>query len=311
MNGVICIDKPSGMTSFDVVAALRRITHERKAGHAGTLDPMATGVLPVFFGEATKAISLLPDQDKRYIAGLRLGVTTDTGDITGKILSEQACDADFEQVRAAVLSFKGEISQVPPMYSAIKVNGRKLYEIAREGGEVERKARRVTIYDIAVAGRDEPTGDYLIDVCCSKGTYIRTLCEDIGKKLGCGGTMSSLHRVRAAGFSIEQCRTLEEVRRLAEEDRLGEVVIDVEKVFAALPQVNVTERQALRFRNGGRLSAERVSGAPKKGLCRVKCGRVFIGVGEVDCEKNEIKVKCHFNRGVAVGREVKKDGEPF
>lgn len=304
MNGVICIDKPSGMTSFDVVAKLRRITHERKVGHAGTLDPMATGVLPVFFGEATKAISLLPNQDKRYIAGLRLGVTTDTGDITGRILSEQPCDADFEQVSAAVLSFKGEIKQVPPMYSALKVGGRHLYDIAREGGEVERQARDITVYDIAVTGRNEDTGDYIVDISCSKGTYIRTLCEDIGKRLGCGGTMSSLRRVRAAGFDIEHCRTLEEVKTFAEKDKLDDIILSVENVFASLPQINITERQAVRFRNGGQLSIDRVTGAPREGLCCLRYNGVFIGLGQADCEKNQINVKCHFNRDYAIGQEV-------
>lgn len=304
MNGVICIDKPSGMTSFDVVAILRGITRERKAGHAGTLDPMATGVLPVFFGEATKAISLLPDQDKRYIAGLRLGVTTDTGDVTGKVLSQNHCDADFEQVRAAALSFKGEIKQVPPMYSALKVGGRHLYDIAREGGEVERQARDITIYDIDVTDRDPATGDYILDISCSKGTYIRTLCEDIGKKLGCGGTMSSLRRVRAAGFGIDNCVTLEKLKELAKQDKLDDIILDVEKVFTSLPQVNISQRQAVRFRNGGGLSLERVHGAPRAGLCRVKYGGVFIGIGEADSEKKEIRVKCHFNRDFAIGQGV-------
>lgn len=300
MNGVICIDKSSGMTSFDVVAALRRITHERKIGHAGTLDPMATGVLPVFLGEGTKAISLLPCQDKRYIAGLRLGVTTDTGDITGKMLASAPVSVTFEEVTAAALSFKGEIAQVPPMYSALKCNGRRLYDIAREGGEVERSARDITIYDIAIIGRDDVTGDYSLDIHCSKGTYIRTLCEDIGKRLGCGGTMSSLRRTFAAGFEIGRCKTLDEVKLFAEEDKLSSAILNVEEVFAELPQVSVSVKQAIRFRNGGGLSLDRLERAPMLGLCRVKCGALLIGIGQADADERQIKVACHFNREAVI-----------
>lgn len=301
MNGVICIDKSAGMTSFDVVAALRRIVHERKAGHAGTLDPMATGVLPVFFGEATKAIPLLPCQDKRYVAGLRLGTVTDTGDITGRTLSNSHVAVTREEVENAVLSFKGEIEQVPPMYSALKSGGRHLYEIARKGGEVERAARKITIHDISLTGYDEATGDYSIAVHCSKGTYIRTLCEDIGKRLECGGTMSSLRRTFAAGFEIGCCQTLEEVKSLAMEDNLNDIILNVEEIFAQLPQICVSEKQAVRFRNGGELSFDRLDGAPTSGLCRVKCGGIFIGIGQADAEERQIKVECQFNRSAVIG----------
>jgi tRNA pseudouridine55 synthase len=303
MNGVICIDKPEGMTSFDVVAVLRKITRERKAGHAGTLDPMATGVLPVFFGEATKAIPLLPDHDKRYIAGLRLGLTTDTGDTTGKVLETSPVNVTPEQVAAAALSFKGEIAQVPPMYSALKVNGRHLYDIAREGGEVERAARNITIYDIEVTGRDEVTGDYSMAVYCSKGTYIRTLCEDIGKKLGCGGAMSSLRRTFAAGFEIERCKTLDEVKSLAKEDNLSNTILGVEEIFTGLPQIRITKNQAIRFRNGGELSFDRLEKEPEEGLCRVNYAGLFIGLGLADIAQRQVKVKCHFNRDAVIGGE--------
>lgn len=298
MNGIICIDKPAGMTSFDVVAKLRRIVGERKAGHAGTLDPMATGVLPVFFGETTKAISLLPSQDKRYTAALRLGVVTDTGDITGEVRSKNCVNVTEDEVKEAAASFRGEIEQVPPMYSALKVDGRRLYDIAREGGSVERAARKITIYDINVIGRDEVSGDYLIDVSCSKGTYIRTLCEDIGQKLGCGGTMSALRRTYAAGFDINSCFSLEQVQKFAGQDNLDNVILNVENVFKDMPQVSVTQKQMERFRNGGVLSFDRLLSHPDSGLCRVKCGSLFIGVGEVNGQEKYIKVKCHFNRNV-------------
>ena len=305
MNGVICIDKPSGMTSFDVVAVVRKLTHERKAGHAGTLDPMATGVLPVFLGEATKAISLLQCQDKRYTAGLRLGVTTDTGDITGKALSSKPVTVSPDEVAAAALLFKGEIEQVPPMYSALKLNGRHLYDIAREGGEVERVARKITIHDIAVTGRDEASGDYSMAVHCSKGTYIRTLCEDIGRQLGCGGTMSSLRRTFAAGFEIGQCITIGKIKALALEDKLSDIILDVEKIFVQLPQIDISCNQAIRFRNGGALSIDRLERAPASGLCRVKYAGLFIGIGEVDALERQINIRCHFNREAVIsGGEV-------
>ena len=301
MNGVICIDKSPGMTSFDVVAMLRRLCHERKAGHAGTLDPMATGVLPVFFGEATKAIPLLPCQDKRYTVSLRLGVTTDTGDTTGKVLTTVPVSVTPAQVEEAVSRFVGEIEQVPPMYSAIKQNGRHLYEIARAGGEVERAPRKITVYSISVFGRDTESGDYFLDVSCSKGTYIRTLCEDIGFALGCGGTMSALRRTFAAGFDISGCKTVKELKDMSEEDNIEDSILDVESVFKQLPEIRVTVNQAIRFRNGGALSFDRLDGAPERGLCRISCAGIFIGIGQADAEKKEIAVKCHFNREAAVG----------
>lgn len=305
MNGVICVDKPAGMTSFEVVAVLRKLAHERKAGHAGTLDPMATGVLPVFFGEATKAIPILPHSDKRYSAGMRLGITTDTGDITGKILSTAAVDAVLEKVKETANSFKGEIEQIPPMYSAVKKGGKHLYEIAREGGNIERTARRIIIYDISLTGRDETSGDYYIDVHCSKGTYIRTLCEDIGKRLGCGATMSSLRRTYAAGFNIGQCRTLDEIKSLAKKDKLNNIVLNVEDIFSELPRITVTVKQAVRFRNGGELSFDRVGGVCEKGLCRVYCEGLLLGIGQADSQNRQIKVRCHFNRNaVIVGEDI-------
>lgn len=303
MNGVILIDKPAGLTSFDVVARLRRLAHERRAGHAGTLDPMATGVLSVFLGEATKAIPLLTCHDKRYTAGLRLGVTTDTGDVTGKELSRSPVTCSDGEVEDAALAFKGKIMQVPPMYSALKSGGRHLYDIAREGGVVEREARPVTVYDIALTGKNGG-GDYTLDVRCSKGTYIRTLCEDIGARLGCGGTMASLRRTFASGFELGRCHTLEEAQKLAEEDKLSNIILDVEEIFTELPAVAVSVNQAVRFRNGGALSFDRLEGAPQSGLCRLRCGCLFIGLGEAEAEKRQIKVRCHFNREAAIGGEV-------
>lgn len=211
-DGVIAIDKPEGFTSFDVVAKVRGMLHIRRVGHAGTLDPMATGVLPVFIGRGTKACDILPVQDKRYTAALRLGITTDTQDITGTVLEQRPVSVAREQMETILPRFLGEIRQIPPMYSAIKVNGQKLYELARKGQEVERKPRSVTIYALELL---EQTGEteFTLRCLCSKGTYIRTLCHDIGQALGCGGTMSSLRRTMAAGFTLEQAVALEEVQR--------------------------------------------------------------------------------------------------
>ena len=216
MNGILLIDKPSGWTSSDVVAKLRGVLHEKRIGHAGTLDPMATGLLVLFVGRATRACSFAEADDKEYHAGLRLGLTTDTQDVTGRTLRES--DASFiteETLREALAGFEGEIGQIPPMYSAIKQNGKKLYEIARRGGEVERKPRPITVYRLALTGRDGE--DWQLDIECSKGTYVRTLCHDIGESLGCGGCMSALRRVRAGAFSVQQAHTLPEVIAAAAE----------------------------------------------------------------------------------------------
>lgn len=214
-NGIIIIDKPSGWTSMDVCAKLRGILHEKRVGHAGTLDPMATGVLPVFVGQATKAVSFAEDGRKVYEAVLQLGRVTDTQDTTGETLEERAVTVTADDVRAALPRFLGEIEQIPPMYSAIKVNGQKLYDLARQGKEVARKPRRITIYDLALT-EELGNGQYALRVECSKGTYIRTLCHDLGQALGCGGCMAALRRTEASGFGIGEAVTLEDAAREGE-----------------------------------------------------------------------------------------------
>ena len=214
-NGIIIIDKPAGWTSMDVCAKLRGILHEKRVGHAGTLDPMATGVLPVFVGQATKAVSFAENGRKVYEAVLQLGRVTDTQDTTGETLEERAVTVTADDVCAALPRFLGEIEQIPPMYSAIKVNGQKLYDLARQGKEVARKPRRITIYDLALT--DElGNGQYALRVECSKGTYIRTLCHDLGQALGCGGCMAALRRTEASGFCIGEAVTLEDAAREGE-----------------------------------------------------------------------------------------------
>lgn len=210
-SGIIIINKPAGWTSMDVCAKLRGIFHEKRVGHAGTLDPMATGVLPVFVGQATKAVSFAESGEKEYLARLRLGLTTDTQDTTGTVLSELPVTVTEEDLRAVLPRFTGEIEQIPPMYSAVKVQGRKLYELARKGAEVERKPRAVTIFSLELLGQTGKN-EYALRVRCSKGTYIRTLCHDIGAVLGCGGAMSALERTMAAGFTLSEAVTLEQVQ---------------------------------------------------------------------------------------------------
>ena len=215
-NGIIIIDKPAGWTSMDVCAKLRGILKTKKVGHAGTLDPMATGVLPVFVGQATRAVSFAEDGQKEYVAGLRLGRTTDTQDTSGETLGTHPVLTGREDLEHLLPRFTGPIEQVPPMYSAIKIGGQKLYQIARRGGEVERPARPVTIHELELLGQSGPA-DYTLRIRCSKGTYVRTLCHDIGQALGCGGAMYSLRRTMAAGFTADETVTLEEVQAKGEE----------------------------------------------------------------------------------------------
>ena len=227
-EGILILDKPEGMTSHDCVAIMRRLFHTRKVGHTGTLDPMATGVLPILLGRAAKAAEYLTAEDKHYIAGLRLGMTTDTEDITGTVLTESADIPERSAVIAAAESFVGDSDQIPPMYSALKVDGQKLYELARQGITVERQARRITVYALDCTPRED--GDYTLDVRCSKGTYIRTLCADIGAKLGCGGVMSSLRRAGSGHFTLDTAYTIEALEAMSDEERLA-CLLPTESLF--------------------------------------------------------------------------------
>lgn len=248
INGVINVYKEAGFTSHDVVAKLRGILKMKKIGHTGTLDPQAVGVLPVCLGNATRLCDMLTDKSKEYEAVLRLGVVTDTQDMTGEILKEQEVNVTEESVREAVMSFVGEYDQIPPMYSALKVNGQKLYDLARQGKEVERKPRRVEIAAIQILSVELPMIRF--KVACSKGTYIRTLCEDIGNKLGCGGAMESLKRTRVGMFCEEEALTLTKIEELRDEGRVEEKVLSVEKIFEEYPAVFVKEDADRLLANG-------------------------------------------------------------
>ena len=250
MNGIINVYKERGFTSHDVVAKLRGILHMKKIGHTGTLDPDATGVLPVCIGKATKVCGLLTDKDKTYRAVVKLGVTTNTEDMTGEILSHHPVSITKEQIEMAVSKFVGEIEQIPPMYSAIKINGKKLYELARQGKEVERKARKVTIYEIKVLSIDFSENEFTMEVSCSKGTYIRTLCHDIGQKLGCGGYMKELLRTRVERFGLEDSIRLGEIAQLQKEGILEEKIIAIDEMFPTYAQVVLPPKTAAAVRNG-------------------------------------------------------------
>lgn len=258
MNGVINVYKEKGYTSHDVVARLRGILKQKKIGHTGTLDPEAEGVLPVCLGSATKLCDMLTDKRKEYIAEFLLGVTTDTQDMTGKLLSEAKVDITCEEAEQVIMSFLGEYEQLPPMYSACKVNGKRLYELAREGKEVERKPRKVTIYELELLSVKLP--EIKIRVLCSKGTYIRTLCHDIGAKLGCGAAMKSLLRTQVERFSLEGAKKLSEIEVLAKADRVSDIVVSVEEMFSQLPAITVKEPYEKAVQNGNPLFLRQITG---------------------------------------------------
>ena len=250
-NGILVIDKSAGWTSQDVAAKLRGVFHERRVGHGGTLDPMATGVLPVFIGRATRAAEFLESAEKEYVAGLRLGVVTDTQDTSGTVLETNSVCVTRAQLEAALRQFLGPIEQIPPMYSAIKINGQKLYELARRGQEVARRPRSITIHALELL--EGEGADWTVRVRCSKGTYVRTLCHDLGRTLGCGGCMSSLRRTRAGSFTLAQAVTMQQVLDFAAGQDPQQLLMPVDAVFAAHPPLIVTLGQAAKLKNGAQV----------------------------------------------------------
>ena len=253
MNGILLIDKSAGWTSSDVVVKLKGVLHQRRVGHAGTLDPMATGLLTVFAGRATRAVEFAEAHDKRYTAHLRLGMVTDTQDITGAVLARNDVSVTADDVRAVLARFLGEHEQTPPMYSAIKLNGKKLYEIARAGGTAERRPRRIRIDALTLIGEDD--GDYVLDVRCSKGTYIRALCDNIGAALGCGGCMSALRRTAAGNFTVDAAHTLDEVIAAANAGEVEKLFIPVDTLFASYPAWQAGAAAERRIRCGNEVNA--------------------------------------------------------
>ncbi len=296
MTGVLILDKPAGFTSFDAVAVCRRLCHERKIGHTGTLDPMATGVLPLLLGKATRAASLLEDTDKEYEAGFRLGVSTDTEDSTGKVLETSGTPVSRELLESLLPRFRGEIMQVPPMYSAVSKDGKRLYELARKGIEVERDARPVTIFKLELMEYHEETREGKLTVSCSKGTYIRTLIADLAKAAGSLGVMTALRRTKACGFTLADAITLDEAKALSEAGTLEEKLRPVESLFTYLPAVTVSGAQATRFGNGGQLDLKRIPAFRKQNppdgeIVRVRGEKgEFLGLGQVQAEKGWLAI---------------------
>lgn len=290
MNGFICLDKDSSMTSFTACKKVQILTGARRAGHTGTLDPLAKGVLPIALGGATRFIELLPPNGKVYQARFITGKTTDTLDITGKVIKESGKTAALEDIIKILPRFTGEILQIPPMFSAKKKDGVRLYELARKGLEIERAPKAVTINEISVSR--EENGEFSLFVSCSSGTYIRSIISDIGDMLGCGAVMTALTRTCANGFMLSECKSLAELESLKNEGRLFDALIPVDCALSAYPKVIVTAPQSIRFKSGGELFINRLDIDNPEGIYRVYSPeRVFLGVGEACPEKGVMKIK--------------------
>ncbi len=278
MNGVLCINKPTEYTSFDVIARIRGMSRQKRVGHSGTLDPMATGVLPIFIGTATKACDILSDDDKEYVAKFKLGVTTDTLDIMGKIKQEKQSFCKKEDILNLLSKFTGTIKQIPPMYSAVRVNGQRLYDIARQGIEIHREAKTVTVYSLKLLDFNQETQTGELFIACSKGTYIRTIIDDIGALLNVGAIMTSLCRTKACGFCIEDCITLEQAQELTNKGILESKLMETEKLFTHLPAIKLDAKQQVMFINGVKLELDRIVGYPfESGMYRIY-GSEFLGI---------------------------------
>ena len=289
MNGILPVDKPERFTSFDVIGKLRGVTHTKKIGHSGTLDPMATGVLPLFFGNATKALSVLPDEDKAYVAEVFFGVTTATEDMTGEILTKTDSRVTEQEFTALFPRFCGEIKQIPPMVSAVKVGGQPLYKLARQGKEIEREARKISVYAINLLEFDEEAQKAKIEVSCGKGTYIRTLIADMGKALGCGAAMGKLRRTKAGSFCLSDCLTIGEVCERMKNGTLEEALLPIERLFEHLPKLVLNDFDEHLYRNGVPLELQKRGWEMISGTVAVynKKGEI-LGLSEMDEKQNEL-----------------------
>lgn len=276
--GVLPVNKPEGFTSFDVIAVLRGILHEKRLGHTGTLDPMATGVLPVLIGTATKAADIIPENEKSYIAGFRLGLSTDTLDITGSVTEKSDKKLSLSELINVLPQFRGVISQLPPMYSAVQVGGKRLYDLARQGIEVKRNPRQIEIFDISISGFDEDKQEGSLFVSCSKGTYIRSLIDDIAKAAGSLGVMTSLVRTSSQGFELKDCLTLDEIKACPD---IEQHIISSDSLFTCYKRIDLSDSQARMYKNGVRLDLQRVKGAEDEGVYRVYCGE-FLGLCRIE-----------------------------
>ncbi len=296
MNGIIIVNKPKDFTSFDVIAVLRKKLGQRKIGHMGTLDPMATGVLPILLGETAKFQIYCQKNDKRYIAKMHLGITTDSLDITGKIITNVKSDITKETLEKNLKKFIGNIKQIPPMFSAIKKDGKKLCDLARKGVIIERDPRSITIKEITLLDFDEKNQNAVIEVLCSKGTYIRSLCSDIGKELGTGAVMTDLIRKQSNGFDISQSITLDKIKELPSEEIIKNYLLPTDSLFKNIGKVNISDAQEKRFKNGGNLSLQRINLSPdvnNHDIIKVYNSKTFVGLGQINKETDELKIlKC-------------------
>lgn len=292
MNGIICVNKPQDFTSFDVVAKLRGILRIKRLGHGGTLDPMATGVLPVFVGTATKACDIMPDNTKSYRAGFRFGQTSDTQDITGEVLSSSDMPVSKDELLGVIPQFTGKIMQLPPMYSAVQVNGKRLYDLARQGIEVERTPREIQVDSLVLEEYNPEKREGVLSIACSKGTYIRTIINDIGETIGCGAIMTSLVRTSSGGFTLADCYTFEQIQQARDEDRLEELILPIERVFEKLPKLRLGEAQTRMYRNGVKLDLARVYNIRDDKDTYAVYGNdgCFIGTGIADRESGLLRV---------------------
>ncbi len=293
MQGLLLLNKPKGITSFSAVSKIKRIACEKRVGHTGTLDPMATGVLPVLLGRATALSSLMLDADKKYIAKIKLGITTDTDDITGAVLSESAVNVTQADIDEILKEFGGKISQTPPIYSALKKDGVRLYNLARQGKTVEIKPREIEVFELSVLSPLDSENCFQVLCHVSKGTYIRSLARDIGKALGCGAALSELNRIMTAGFDLNDCIPLDEITA----ENIENYILNEEAAVLHLRALDVTKNQAVRFCNGGQLAFERLSitDFSENELFRVKCQNQFLGIGVADCQKKQVAIKCIVN----------------
>lgn len=294
MDGIINIYKEKGFTSHDVVAVVRKTINQKKVGHTGTLDPDAEGVLPICIGKGTKLADYIMAEKKGYRAEVTLGITTTTEDSSGEIIEVKPVDFDEEKIKEVVYSFKGKIDQIPPMYSAIKVNGKKLYELAREGKEIERKSRTIEIYDIKIL-EFLPPNKIVIDVICSKGTYIRTLCSDIGKKLGCGANMSSLLRTMSGNFTLDTAVKLDELKNIVENNNIDSILITIDQVLSDYKKVRISPKATKLLHNGGKIYeyffAEKYDIKKGENVLVYDAEGVFIGIFKFDFDDSK-KMNC-------------------
>ena len=292
MNGILCVNKPQDFTSFDVVAKLRGILQMKRLGHGGTLDPMATGVLPVFVGTATKACDIMPDNSKSYIAGFRFGAVSDTQDIWGEVTEKSDNAVSRDDIEDILPCFIGNIMQLPPMYSAVQVNGQRLYDLARKGIEVERTPREVQINKLEILSYDENTREGTLSIECGKGTYVRTIISDMGDKLGTGGIMTSLVRTSSGGFTLEECYTFEQIQQAKDEGRLEELILPIDRVFTMLPKLRLNEAQTKMYRNGVKLDLSRIHNIREGKGCYSVYGSdgKFIGTAVPDRENGVLRV---------------------